>query len=85
MLHLLAACFAAKEAVVKALGTGFSEGISPLEIEIGNKLSGAPSIALSGAAFSNASSQGIENWLISISHTDNIAMASVIAIGSTDR
>src|SRR5207302_1669672 len=50
--------FAAKEAVVKALGTGFSQGIAWGEVEIGRDQSGAPAVALSGRALEVAAGLG---------------------------
>jgi holo-[acyl-carrier protein] synthase len=77
----LAARFAAKEAVLKALGTGWSGGVAWTDIEVCRESSGQPTIRLSGHAATLATSQGITSWRISISHTGDLAMASVIAIG----
>lgn len=71
---------AAKEAVMKALGTGFSAGVGFLSIEIVTLSSGAPTIVLHGAAKERADTLGICSWLISTSHEANIAIASVIAL-----
>lgn len=76
-----AARFAAKEAVLKAIGTGWRSGIAWTDIEVVNGPSGAPSIRLSGQANLIAQSLGITNWLISLSHTSTTAMASAIAVG----
>jgi holo-[acyl-carrier protein] synthase len=76
-----ASCFAAKEAVVKALGTGFKDDITWRGIEILRRDSGAPYIRLRDEVLELATSMGITDWLISISYLDEIAMASVIAIG----
>ena len=72
---------AAKEAVVKALGTGFSGDVSWQDVEVKTLESGAPTIVLSGGALHAAQSQGITDILISISHTATMAMASAIAVG----
>ncbi|MBX3402027.1 MAG: holo-ACP synthase [Phycisphaeraceae bacterium] len=77
----LAARFAAKEAVLKALGTGLTGGINWTDIEVVNGASGAPSLALHGTAKSAAAELGVTSWLVSLTHTDSLAMASVIALG----
>ena len=72
--------FAGKEAVAKALGTGFSAEVSWAGIEILRLPSGAPAIRLSGGALEAAKLLGITRWLISISYGGGFAMASVIAV-----
>lgn len=76
-----ASCFAAKEAVAKALGTGFTGDITWSGIEILRRESGAPYIRLSGEVEKLAVSMGITDWFISITYLDEVAMASVIAVG----
>ena len=76
-----ASCFAAKEAVVKALGTGFAGDITWRGIEILRRENGAPYIRLSDEVLELANRMGITDWFISISYVDEIAMASVIAVG----
>jgi holo-[acyl-carrier protein] synthase len=71
---------AAKEAVVKALGTGFAGDISWNQVEILRLKSGQPDARLSGAALREAEALGISRWLLSISHTEAVAFASSIAI-----
>ncbi|MBL9001902.1 MAG: holo-ACP synthase [Phycisphaerae bacterium] len=78
----LAARFAAKEAVMKALGTGLTGGIAWTEIEVVTLPSGAPSLRLSGRAAEIARGLGIRAWLVSLSHVESLAMASVIGIGN---
>jgi holo-[acyl-carrier protein] synthase len=78
----LAARFAAKEAVLKALGTGLTGGIAWTDIEVISTASGAPKLALRGSAQTAAASLGITSWVVSLTHTDSLAMASVIALGS---
>ncbi len=73
---------AVKEAVMKALGTGFSGGVSFLGIEVITLPSGAPTIALHGEAQARAEALGIVSWLVSTSHEGDMAMASVIALGT---
>jgi holo-[acyl-carrier protein] synthase len=76
----LAKRWAAKEAVSKALGVGFS-GFSYTEIEILNHRSGAPSVQLSGELAGWASALGVTAWHLSLSDTDELAFANVVAEG----
>ena len=71
---------AAKEAVAKALGTGFTGDVSQVDIEIGAHESGAPFVVLSGGALAVARQLGIDRWSLSISHTERHAVASAIAL-----
>ena len=84
-IEYLAGRFAAKEAVIKALGTGWSQGISRLEIEIQRLPSGEPSVVLHGECQEIAEELGITQWLLSISHTSSYAAASAIALGAALR
>lgn len=77
----LAARFAAKEAILKTLGTGLSGGISWTELEVVRELSGRPVVRLHGRAAEIAAGLGITQWHISLSHTEQSAAASAIAIG----
>lgn len=74
-----AARFAAKEAVAKALGTGFGEHCALLDVEVVRSGRGVPGVVLSGAAAERARIMGIEDWLLSLSHTDGMAVATVLA------
>lgn len=76
----LAARFAAKEAVLKSLGTGWITGISWKDIEVSNASNGAPSVDVRGEVERLAKEKGVSGFLISITHTTNLAMASVIAV-----
>jgi holo-[acyl-carrier protein] synthase len=78
----LAARFAAKEAVLKAMGTGLTSGIAWTDIEVITLPSGEPVLQLHGAAQRAGAARGITGWLVSLSHTGDTAMASVIAIGN---
>jgi holo-[acyl-carrier protein] synthase len=78
----LASRFAVKEAVLKALGTGWGDGIAFTDVEVVSQRTGAPSVVLHRRLVSIADQQGISNWLVSASHTSSIALASVIALGS---
>jgi holo-[acyl-carrier protein] synthase len=80
-VHFFAGRFASKEAVLKALGTGWSKGISWTDIEIQRLPSGGPEVVLHGRCKEIALDLGISNIILSISHTDSYASASAIAIG----
>jgi holo-[acyl-carrier protein] synthase len=73
---------AVKEAVMKALGTGFGSGVGFLDVEVVTLPSGAPTIVLHGKAKSLADHMGISRWLVSTSHEGAMAIASVIAVGA---
>ena len=70
--------FACKEAVAKALGLGFTEGISLKEIEILRKPSGQPFITLNGNTDKVAKNIGIKKVHVSISDTKKLSMAFVV-------
>ncbi len=76
----LAARFAAKEATLKALGTGWRSGIAWTDVEVVLLPSGAPTLRLHGKAAEIAQRQNIGAWLVSLSHTRDYAVASVIGI-----
>jgi holo-[acyl-carrier protein] synthase len=71
--------WAAKEAVMKTLGTGFSKGVGWRDIEVASRRSGQPFIELSGGALELAREMGIDEVLISISHCRAYATATAIA------
>ncbi|MSR27957.1 MAG: holo-[acyl-carrier-protein] synthase [Phycisphaerales bacterium] len=75
----LAARFAAKEAVLKAIGCGMRDGINWTDIEVRSLPSGQPTIVLSGFAAARALERGIGAWHVSLTHAGGRAMASVIA------
>ena len=77
----LAVRFAAKEAVMKALGTG-GKGVSWREIEVLAKPTGEPQIRLYGKAKITASSLGLSEFAVSLSHSREYAVATVIAEAS---
>src|SRR5687768_14423472 len=74
----LAGRFAAKEAVLKVLGTGWRGGIAWTDIEILNEPSGQPKVTLSGESLRVATELGILEWHVSISHIETHATASAI-------
>lgn len=73
-----AARFAAKEAGAKALGTGISYGVSWLEIEVAREPSGRPTLRFHGRAAQIASHLGFRRAALSITHTAELATASVV-------
>ncbi|MEG4440502.1 holo-ACP synthase [Microcoleus sp. AT9_B5] len=79
-IQYLAGRFAAKEAVLKAIGTGWSHGISWTDIEIQRLPTGKPLVVLYGRCQEIAAELGIAIWLLSISHTPSYAVASAIAV-----
>lgn len=78
----LAGRFAAKEACVKALGTGFTQGIQMTDIEIVTDKGGAPALFLYGRARHLADERGITAIHVSISHEKGYALAFVVLEGS---
>lgn len=72
--------FAAKEAVLKALGTGFSAGIRPRDIEVKRNAKGQPRAALYNAAKAAAEEQGVVGLPISLSFTHTEAVACALAV-----
>lgn len=74
----LAARFAAKEAFLKALGTGLREGISWIEMEVVNDALGKPELTLSGKAAELFQARGLGRTLLSISHDSGHAVAMVV-------
>ena len=81
MVKYVASRFAAKEAFVKALGTGFSQGISPQHIEIIPSFITAPQIELNSRASYIAMKLGVKKIFLSISHEKNVAGAMVVLEG----
>jgi len=74
--------WAAKEAVLKVLGTGWTRGISWRDVEVRNKPSGAPTITLYAGARDVAEQLGIQKLHVSISHCRSHATASAVAEGN---
>jgi holo-[acyl-carrier protein] synthase len=75
----MAGRFAAKEAVLKALGTGWRGGIAWTDIEVQTDPAGRPLVVLSGQCQRLAREAGITHWHLSISHIQTHATASAIA------
>jgi len=75
----LAMLFAAKEAISKALGTGFRKGVMFKDIETIHQASGKPEVVLHGGAARVAKTAGISTVHISLTDDDGVAMAFAIA------
>ena len=73
-----AARFAAKEAAFKALGTGWRRGVRWQEVEVINQPSGKPTLELSGRARELAALLGVQNISLSLTHSEQFALAQVI-------
>jgi holo-[acyl-carrier protein] synthase len=73
-----AARFAAKEAAMKALGTGWNHGVRWCDCEVVRMPGGRPTMAFHGKAAEFASRLGVKNAALSISHTAEIAIAQVL-------
>ena len=76
----LAARFAAKEAVMKALGVGIG-AVALREVEVRRDVAGAPEVVLHGRAAALAAARGVTGWRLSLSHTAGSAMAVALALG----
>jgi holo-[acyl-carrier protein] synthase len=80
----LAGRFAAKEAVLKVLGTGWRGGIAWTDVEIVKNASGQPGIHLTGESARIAAEIGIVRWHVSISHIETHATASAIGLAKKE-
>lgn len=76
--------WAAKEAVMKTLGTGWTRGVGWLDIEIETRRSGQPVVNIRGTARDFAGQLGIDEFLVSISHCRAYATATAIALSHRD-
>lgn len=77
----VAARFAAKEAVMKCLGTGWGDGVGFRDIEVVRARGGDVQLRLHGAAAAHAARRGIRAWHLSLTHTATTATAFVVAEG----
>lgn len=77
----IAGRWAAKESILKVIGTGWRGQIAWTDMEILPDHLGAPQVSLKGEVRNKADKLGIRNVLLSITHTDNTAAASAIAVG----
>ena len=78
----IAGRFAAKEATMKALGTGHSRGVLWKDIEV-VRHGGPPQLLLRGGAARRAAGMGVQSSLLTITHSDALAMAQVLVLGGT--
>ena len=76
----LAARFAAKEAVLKAFGTGISQRMRWTEVEVLNEQSGRPRVELGGAVAAFADRHGLADLDVSLSHTEGLALAHAVTL-----
>ena len=79
----LAGRFAAKEAVLKLIGTGWRGKIAWTEIEVVNNAMGQPIVEISGEVKRIADSLGVEQITLSITHTADFAIASAVALATS--
>ena len=83
-IEKLAGRFAAKEAVLKLMGTGWIGKIAWTDIEVINNHAGQPEVAITGEVKRIAEKLGINQISVSITHTANFAIASAIALADPD-
>ena len=76
----LAARFAAKEAVLKAFGTGISQRMRWTDVEVVNERSGRPRIVLDGAVAAFAERHGLRDLDVSLTHTEDLALAQAVTL-----
>jgi holo-[acyl-carrier protein] synthase len=73
--------FAAKEAAMKALGTGWRRGVKWVDLEVVRETSGRPTLSITGEAAKIAQQLGVKSVALSITHTESQALAQVIFEG----
>jgi holo-[acyl-carrier protein] synthase len=83
-IEKLAGRFAAKEAVLKLMGTGWRGKIAWTDIEVVNNAAGQPEVTLGGEVKKIADKLGIEHISVSITHTANFAIASAVALAKSN-
>jgi len=83
-IEKLAGRFAAKEAILKLIGTGWRGKIAWTDIEVINNSTGQPEITLRGEVEKIADKLGIKHISVSITHTANFAIASAVALAQSD-
>ena len=76
----MAARFAAKEAVLKAFGTGISQRMRWTDVEVVNEASGRPRIRLDGAVATFAERHGLRDLDVSLTHTEDLAFAHAVSV-----
>lgn len=82
-LERLAGRFAAKEAVMKLVGSGWRDGVAWTDVEVVNDAAGRPVVNLTGRLKELAEKQGIEQITLSITHADRFAIASAVALAES--
>lgn len=80
-----AARWAAREAVLKALGTGFSQGIALTDVSVGRDSQGRPTAILAGRAAEAARERGVREVALSLTHTHELAVANAVAVTDAAR
>jgi len=81
-MEKLAGRFAAKEAILKLVGTGWRGKIAWTDIEVINNSMGQPEVTVTGEVKAIAAKMGIEHISVSITHTANFAIASAVAVAN---
>ena len=76
----MAARFAAKEAVLKAFGTGIAQRMRWTDVEVVNEASGRPRIQLDGAVATFAERHGLRDLDVSLTHTEDLAFAHAVSV-----
>jgi holo-[acyl-carrier protein] synthase len=83
-IEKLAGRFAAKEAILKLMGTGWRGKLAWTDIEVKNNSAGQPEVTLVGEVKKIADKLGVKHISVSITHTANFAIASAVALAQTD-
>ena len=81
----MAARFAAKEAVLKAFGTGISQRMRWTDVEVVSESNGRPRIVLDGAVAAYAERHGLRDLDVSLAHTEGLAVAQAITLWGRGR
>jgi holo-[acyl-carrier protein] synthase len=81
----MAARFAAKEAVLKAFGTGISQRMRWTDVEVLNERTGRPLVRLDGAVAAFAERHGLRDLDLSLTHTEGLALAQAITVWDEPR
>ena len=81
----MAARFAAKEAVLKAFGTGISQRMRWTDVEVLNERTGRPLVRLDGAVAAFAERRGLRDLDLSLTHTEGLALAQAVTVWDEPR
>jgi holo-[acyl-carrier protein] synthase len=82
-IERLSGRFAAKEAIMKLIGTGWRDGVAWTDMEVVNDPLGCPRVHLTGRVAAIAAAMGVQEITLSITHTANLAIASAVAMAET--